>query len=339
MKKIYIASMLSLFIGKFSAQQDKNMSVWYYSPVMYNPACVATGDEDFSFTTNARSQWLTIPEAGLGLRTNTLNGEFKIPDGFRGSNNFGIGINAMNDQTGSASLMTTSVSVPINYSLALDRNNKVSVGIAPGFYSQSVNRNNQKWESEWNGTSFVPSTNTELGMNNSYASIDLGAGVFYQHLTKNKTRFYGGLALNHITHHKINFSFTADRIYMQSVLNAGADITTLKRDLRIQPQILFFKAGTANNLVLGVTMEHILKQPSEITTINKTTCVNYGFYYRNKDALITTLGFKVKGVRFGLAFDANLSYLSQASSSIGAVEVYFRAMGLYKKSSSRTKLK
>jgi hypothetical protein len=55
--------------------------------------------------------------------------------------------------------------------------------------------------------------------------------------------------------------------------------------------------------------------------------------------LITTLGFKIKGIRFGLAFDANLSYLSQATASVGAIEVYFKSMSLYKKSSSRTKLK
>jgi len=339
MKHIYILTVLSLLSAGVFSQQDRNLSTWNQSPVLYNPAAVATGDEDFSFFTNFRSQWLTIPEPGVGLRTNTLTAEFKIPDGFRGSNNFGIGLNALNDQTGTAKLMTTNISIPINYTLALDRSNKISIGISPGFYQQSVDRNAQTFENQWNGSQFINLTDIEIGLNSSYASIDLGAGAFYQHTMRNKTRIYGGVALNHLTRQKINFSFGGDRIYMQSVVQVGADITSNKKDLRLQPSILYFKTGTGYNLIAGMTLEHILRESSQITTINKTTCVNYGFYYRHNDALITTLGFKVKGIRFGLAFDANLSYLSQATASVGAIEVYFKSMHLYKKSSSRTKIK
>jgi hypothetical protein len=48
---------------------------------------------------------------------------------------------------------------------------------------------------------------------------------------------------------------------------------------------------------------------------------------------------KVKGVKFGLAFDANYSKLSQATSSIGAVEAYFKTQLYYKKMNHRGKLR
>lgn len=321
------------------AQQDKNLSIWYQSPVLYNPGAVATGAEDFSFTTNFRSQWLTIPEIGIGMRTNTLNAEFKISDGLKGKNNFGIGLNALNEQTGTAKLMTSNITIPINYTLQLDRRNKISIGLSPGFYQQSIDRSSQTWESEWNGNTYIPNKNTELGLNNSYGTIDLSSGVFYQYENRNSTRFYGGVALNHITKQKINFSFAGDRLYMNTVISAGADFKTKKRDLRIQPNIIYFKSGPGNNLMGGVTLEHVLREGSEITTINKTICVNYGLYYRHKDAVSATFGFKIKGVRFGLAFDANLSYLSQATNSVGAIEVYFKSMHLYKKTGSKGKIK
>lgn len=339
MKKLYF-TVLILVSGYASfAQQDRNISQWYYSNALYNPAAVATGEEDLSFFTNFRSQWLTIPTPGIGMRTNTLVAEFKVPDGFKGSNNFGVGLVALNEQTGDAKFSTINVNIPINYSLTLDKSNRLTVGISPGFYQQSTNRNAQTWESGWLGYGFLNNEETEIGLNQSYASIDLGLGAFYQHTTRNKTRIFGGLSLNHITRQKINFSFGGDRIYMQSVFQAGADISTSKKDLRLQPNLIFSRAGSSNNLILGMTLEHILKDRSEVTTINKTTCFNYGFYYRHRDALITSIGFKVKGVRMGLCFDANLSYLSQATSSVGAVEVYFKTMLLYRKSSTRTKLK
>ena len=339
MKNIFLSILFLQFTVIIYSQQDRNLSTWYQSPVLYNPASVATGDEDYGFFTNFRSQWLTIPEPGIGLRTNTLTTEFKIPDGFSGSNNFGIGLNALNDQTGTAKLMTTNISIPINYTLSLDKKNKLSVGIAPGFYQQSIDRNAQTFENQWNGNEFINLPDIEIGLNNSYASIDFGAGIFYKYTMRNKNRFYGGLALNHLTRQKINFSFGGDRIYMQSVIQLGADITSRKKDLRLQPSLLYFKTGTGYNLITGMTFEHVLKESSQITTINKTTCVNYGFYYRHNDALITTFGFKIKGIRFGLAFDANLSYLSQATASVGAIEVYFKSIHLYRNSSSRTKLK
>jgi len=221
----------------------------------------------------------------------------------------------------------------------LDKRNKISVGISPGFYQQSIDRNSQTWETDWSGSSFLPSNNTELGIKNAYSSIDLGTGVYYQHEYRNKTRIFGGLAFNHLTRQKINFSFGGDRLYVNTVLTAGANITTGKRDLRIQPNIIYFKSGPSYNLMTGVSLEHILREGSEITSINKSVCVNYGLYYRHKDAVTTTFGFKIKGFSFGLAFDANVSYLSQATNSIGAVELYLKTSHLYNKSGSKGKIR
>ena len=294
MKKI---ALVIILLGAHQAfgQQDKSMSMWSQSPMMYNAGSVATGEEDYSFFTNFRYQWFTV--GNKPMRTNILNASFKIPDGFLGSNNFGIGINAVNDQTGDIGFMTTAVSVPINYTMALDRRNKLSVGVAPGYYQQGYDPSLQTWENQWTGGGFNPNINSEpsLDPDASYSTIDISSGVFYQHTLRNKTLLYGGIGLNHITRQKINFSFTGDRLYMQTVVHAGANIFTKKRDLRIQPQLMYFKTGPGSNLIGGVSLEHILKEGSAITNINKTVTVNYGFYYRHNDALVTTFGFKIKG--------------------------------------------
>ena len=338
MKKIILFSATALCFLQVNAQQDKNISAWYQSQVLYNPAAVATGTEDYSIFTNYRAQWLTVPEAGM--RTNTLNAEFKIRDGAMSRNSFGVGISAMNDQTGDASFMTTSVSIPFNYTIALDRNNKFSVGLTPGFYQQSVNRANQTWENEWNGINFFSTpSSTELSLNGSYATIDLGTGLYYQHSTRNKSSFYAGYALNHLTRQKIAFSFGGDKMYMNMVVQAGADLTTKRRDFRVQPSMIYFRTGPSYNFTAGVSFEHTIKEGSEITNINKSNNVTYGFYYRHNDAVVATVGMKIKAIKFGLAFDANYSKLSQATSSLGAVEVYFKSLLYYKKMNHRGKLR
>jgi hypothetical protein len=67
--------------------------------------------------------------------------------------------------------------------------------------------------------------------------------------------------------------------------------------------------------------------------------VTYGVYYRHNDAVVATFGMKIKAIKFGVAFDANYSNLSQATSSVGAVEVYFKSLLYYKKMNHRGKLK
>ncbi|MEJ6589167.1 MAG: PorP/SprF family type IX secretion system membrane protein [Crocinitomicaceae bacterium] len=336
MKKIVFA-FFALVIGNVFSQQDKSISMWYHSPMMYNAGSIATGQEDFGFFTNFRYQWLAVSDKPI--RTNIINASFKIPDGFLGTNNFGIGLNVMNDQTGTLGFTTNTISVPINYTLALDRRNKLSIGISPGFYQQSYTSSGQTWEDQWTGSSFNPALNTEPSLGLSYATIDISTGVFYQHSMRNRTLLYGGVGLNHVNKQKINFSFGGDRLYMQTVVHAGANIVTKKRDLRINPQIMYFKTGPGSNLVGGVSLEHILKEGSAITNINKTVTVDYGFYYRHRDALITTFGFKIKGFKMGVSFDANLSYFNQATNSIGAVEIYIKTLHLYNNSNKRGKIK
>ncbi|MEY3270087.1 MAG: hypothetical protein RIS89_183 [Bacteroidota bacterium] len=139
-----------------AAQHDRLISNWSQSQMIYNPGAVATGQGDMSFFANHRSQWLTVPEMGVGMRSNFVNGEFKIKEeGLSNRNNFGVGFSVLSDQTGTANLTTLSVSLPINYTLALDRQNKLSIGIAPGFIQQSSDRSGQTWENQWNGTILI----------------------------------------------------------------------------------------------------------------------------------------------------------------------------------------
>jgi type IX secretion system PorP/SprF family membrane protein len=317
-------------------QRDRNISIWNASPTLYNAAAVASGPEDYSFFTNFRTQWLAVSGA-LPCRTNNLVTEFKIPDG-SGNNHFGIGMSAMNDQSGDTRLNSTFISIPINYSIKLDQENLLSIGISPGYYMQYFDNSAQTWENQWDGTIFNTELSSGENLNTSYSAIDLGSGIYYQNIQRNSNRIYGGVSLNHITRQKIDFSFGGDKLYRNLSLQAGADFVTRRRDLRVQPQLVYIRSGRTINLTGGVQIEHIIQEASKITEIVKTTTFNYGFFYRWNDAIVATIGFKLRRYKIGLAFDANISKLSQVSNGIGAVEVYFKTLHLYKYPKKRTRL-
>jgi len=93
-----------------AAQHDRVISNWSQSQMIYNPGAVATGNSDMSFFANHRSQWLTVPDMGVGIRSNFVNGEFKIKEeGLTNQNNFGVGFSILSDQSGAANLTTLSL--------------------------------------------------------------------------------------------------------------------------------------------------------------------------------------------------------------------------------------
>ena len=338
MKKVIIVLVLFITAAPMMAQQGYNSSLWMQSPSLFNSGAVASGSEDYSFFTNCRLQYLTVD--GSMMRTNTLSTGFKISDGAYSNNNFGIGLNVVNDQAGDNKLMTTAITIPINYSIQMDDRNKFSVGIAPGIYLQSYDPALQNWQSDWTGNGYNGLNGDPIFINSnlsrsSYGALDINSGLYYQHVRRNKTRIYSGISLNHLTKQKINFTNTADKLYAQLVVNVGADITTRRKDLKIQPQMMYFRNGPSNNMIFGIGCEHILESGSVVTNINKSKAFSYAAYYRWKDAVVATVNYKFKNFKFGIAFDANISRLNAATSGIGAVEVYFKSMHIYRKKKTK----
>jgi type IX secretion system PorP/SprF family membrane protein len=265
MKKLIIVLILFITASPLMAQQGYNSSLWMQSPALFNPGAVASGSEDYSFFTNCRLQYLTVE--GSMMRTNTLSTGFKISDGAYSKNNFGFGLNLVNDQAGDNKLMSTAITIPINYSIQMDDRNKLSVGIAPGIYLQSYDPALQNWQSDWTGNGFNGMNGDPIFINStlsrsSYGALDINAGLHYQHVQRNKTRIYSGIALNHLSKQKINFTNTADKLYAQLVVNVGADITTRRKDLKIQPQMMYFRNGPSNNMIFGIGCEHLLESGS-----------------------------------------------------------------------------
>ena len=121
MRTIIIVLILITSSVQFLAQQEIHSSNWYFSNALINPAAIATDGSSYSIFSNFRMQYFTV--GGAPMRTNSLSAEMKIPDQTGGNNNFGLGLNFYNDQTGDARFMTNSFSIPVNYTIQVDYQN------------------------------------------------------------------------------------------------------------------------------------------------------------------------------------------------------------------------
>lgn len=338
-KKLFILAILGISQG-VTGQYAYNSSLFYQTPALFNVATIATGAEDFAFCTAFKMQNLTM--TGTPMRTNALVGEFKIADGPMSKNNFGIGFTVVNEQTGESKLMATEVNMPINYTMQLSQFSKFSVGVSPGMILMSYDPTMPSWESDWNGWGYTGSIGDPIFINstlsrNSNSAFNVNTGVQYQYQTRSKSRFFGGLALNHLNKPRMTFTEPGQRMFMQMALNLGADLTTRRRDLRVQPQLLAFKNGPNTNLMMGVMFENIMSNGSDITNILKSKSINYGAFYRWKDAVSINFNYKVRNFRMGLAVDVTVSKLSNANKGLGSVELFFKSTHLYGKKKTKVK--
>jgi type IX secretion system PorP/SprF family membrane protein len=337
MKNNIILQIFLLCSASFWAQQEIHSSNWYLSNALVNPAAVATDGSNYSIYTNFRLQYFTVD--GSPMRTNSLAAEMKIPDQTGRDNNFGVGLNFYNDQTGDARFMTNSFAVPINYTMQLDYQNKLSIGISPGFYTQGFNSSAQTWESQWNGTEYNPLTVAGEKLNKSYAALDIGTGVFYQLERNDKSKYFAGFSAKHLTRPKIDFSFGGDKLYQLMTIHAGAEFSTRRNQYKIRPQVIYYTNGPNKSLVLGTSAETLLDEGARVTTLRKTKSIQYGFYYRWNDAIIASFGVNIDGFMAGLSFDANVSKLNTATNSIGAIELYLKYSIVSKSTDTKKKKK
>ncbi|MBM3452086.1 MAG: type IX secretion system membrane protein PorP/SprF [Bacteroidetes bacterium] len=337
MKTILVGLFVVIFSLKFSAQQENHSSNWYFSNALINPAATATDGSNYSFYSNFRMQYFTV--GGAPMRTNSVSAEMKIPDQAGGNNNFGVGLNFYNDQTGDARLLTNSISIPINYTIQVDFQNKLSVGLSPGFITQGLNPSYQTWESQWNGSTFNTEGPSGENLNKSYAALDIGAGLFYQIERNNRSKFFAGFSTKHLTRPKIDFSFGGDRLYPHYTIHAGAEFTTRKNYFKIRPNFMFYSNGPNQMVVFGTSAETLLTEGARVTTLRKYKSIQYGFYYRWNDAIITTFGVNIEGFVAGLSFDANISSLTNATNSLGALELYLKYSIVTKSTDTKKKKK
>lgn len=304
------------------AQQDQHLTMWNENASMINPAAVASMDEDVRFLTNFRMQWL--PLNGNALRTNTFSFDAKLLKDKKSGSHLGLGVNFANDQTGDVRYTSNIVSIPIAYTIGLDRNNFFSIGVAPGFISRNLGNGNQTWDNQWNGSSFDPTISSGEILQANASAFDIGAGMQYKYQTDNQSHLKIGFSVNHITSPSLSFSSTEDKLYKNINIYASGTYFQAQKRFGISPQLLVSLYGPNYNVLVGTNFDHELFESSRRTDYVQRSFISYGFYLRWKDAFIATLAYKFNSFKVGVSYDINVSKLSSETRAKGGFELYLK---------------
>lgn len=323
MKKLNILYTALTFItmGNAIAQQDRHLSLWNESTSFLNPGSVAAMDADLRFVSNFRMQWMGLE--GNAFRTNTFGLEAKL---FKQRNEscLGVGLNFTNDQTGDMKVSSNLLSIPINYTIAADDNLFFSIGLAPGFYQQTIKSDAITWNNQWDGQQYNQgiASNENIASGQSVFNFDLGAGFNFRYKFEDESVINLGIGVNHITGQDASYTLIENKIFRSINIFASGTKYIPDRRLGISPSLLMSFMGPNRNIVFGTNFDIELFEASRRTDYVQRSFFSLGMHYRVQDALIALASFKFSGFKVGLSYDINISSLTPTTRGNGGFEIH-----------------
>lgn len=318
--------LLIIFCSTFCAAQDINFSQNQEIPILRNPSLTGVFNGDIRFIAGHRNQWLTVP---VNYQTTAASVEFKKPVGY--SSYWSIGFQFTNDAAGDGRLGKSQFLPSFAYHQLISEtyNLFLSGGIMGGQVTQRFDPTGLRFGDQFVDGTYSASNPTSASFSNTsinYRDIAVGlslsgeAGYFnykynigasYFHFNDPKVAFSG---LNDI---RLNRKFALNGSIAFMTSDAG-DRLLFNGDYLIQGGGRLFQGGILYRKMLEV---------EDYDEDNQA--ISMGCFYRWDDAIVPLLKYQFENWTIGLSYDVNVSKLTRASRTVGALELTLSYKGFF----------
>lgn len=324
----HCACLLALLPSCILFSQDIHFSQHLFAPLHMNPASAGAG-HDVQAILNYKNQW-----SAVDTRFSTFDVAFdmklnqkKPKEGF-----WAGGLTAFSDKAGDSKMGTNQVNGMVGYHTILGAKSTFGGAAQVGYAQRSIRYDALRWGSQYNGMAYDAGIPTgEPAGGNSFSYLDLGAGILYTYkkaegyMTGNdQVKIDAGLSVFHFHQPKYSFYGSGERLYMKIVAHADALIGLKNTPLSLQPSLMFYRQGPAQEIYIGTMVKYMLREESKYTGYVKGAAVSGGCYYRHRDAIVPAFMIEMGQYAFGLSYDVNISKLKSASFGRGGIEFAFR---------------
>ncbi len=288
--------------------QSPEFSQFFASPLQLNPALagISYGPR---VNLNYRNQW---PNIDKGYVTYAVSYDQHI-EKLSG----GIGVAVLADNIAGGLMNNYSIQAMYSYQVAFKRKFGLKMGVSGGIGTKRL---------DWNRLTFQDQINPIYGFQDAFgnnnptgetvpqnASIlypDFGAGfIFFT------PKVYAGVGVKHLNMPKESLFGNDNRLPLRYAIHAGYswDLTPRKKNdnVFLSPNIVLIQQSNFSQLNLGAYFHY--------------NFIYFGTFYRNtfknSDAVIGIVGFRIEYVRIGYSYDFTISDLSLNTG--GAHEISF----------------
>jgi type IX secretion system PorP/SprF family membrane protein len=290
MKK-YILAVVVIIYSINSFGQDPEFTQYYANPIYLNPA-FAGSSYGPRVALNYRNQWPTI-SGGFITYAASYDQHFDLLSG-------GIGVQVLYDRAGDGELSTTMGSLMYSYMLRINQKFAIRAGLQASIISKSIDFSKLLFGDQINPKlGFVRPTQENLPSTGIYKIdpvADFSAGIMGF-----SKKFYGGVAIDHISQPAI--SFYADNksiLPMKITAHAGLllplDNSRAPRNF-FSPNIMYQKQQNFSQFNIGA---YYIRDYFVAGAWFRQTSENF-------DAVMILIGVKKEAIKIGYSYDITFS--------------------------------
>lgn len=338
--------LLSFIIALFCFQlqsQDVHFSYYQFAPTVVNPALTGAFYGNIRATALHRGQWNNVranPDGGRdGFNTTSLLIDGNLPFGFKKGDWVSAGINIMmeGNTAGVIDMKRSFNGLSLAYHMVLSKktNNILTFSLKYGKYGQGFNSQGAEFSSPQllanPGADDLDVNNipqAQSGDNNvTQDANDWMVGFMYTTPVGDASDMRIGLAFDHLLQPQIgqnpnqggggNPPIADTRVALDRRMNAFIQYyTDINEKTTLNPSLVYQSVGGYSNILLQGLVGFTPNASKDFT-------FNFGLGVRLADNMDVPfyVGADFKDWRVGLAFDTNVSGLTQATGNAGAYEL------------------
>lgn len=305
MKKHFTS--LFFFIGAIGTLQAQSyhFSQFFSTPLLTNPAHTGFIDGPFRVASNFRSQGTV---GGSPYFTGYISADISpLQKVLSKGHKAGLGLYVMNDQSLNGALQTNSIGLSAAYNVGLDENgqNSIGVGLQGTYHQRRFDYTKLSFGNQFGPNGYDPSLPVGEPLNYTGRNyFDVNAGVLYNAVLEDKS-FFAGVSVYNILRHKENVQAEEFKMPTRYTLQAGTQLFVGDYG-KVYASLTHMGQAGAAETTAGVAYG------LQLTSGEKNE-LNFGLWYRLKDALIPYIGYQVKSFQVGLTYDYTTSSLKTAS--------------------------
>jgi len=326
MKKIKLLTLvIILSVAKFNAQ-DFHLSMYDAGPLFLNPALTGVVDAKWRLHAQYRNQWKAVAFKPY----NTALISFDAPVGKWG---FGAQITNMRAGIGNYNVLQGLGSVGYTISVDKKKYHNISFGLQGGLTQKTIEYKLYTFDNQYTTSggggfnSDLPSGETFSAQKRVLPQVNAGILYFFSKMQSRVNPFIGASAFN-LTQPKETFFDVNNKLPMRYYMHAGVRVNITEQFYLI-PKILVMKQLNVYEQTLALDAGYYLSE--------QKVYLLGGLVYRNKDAVVASVGARMQDIVAKVSYDVNISTLTKASNGRGAFEVSVTYMPAFKNKSKLTK--
>lgn len=341
-KYIYIVIGLCFFVGLNA--QDIHFSQFNEHPALINPALTATNGKYRAYMAY-KNQWRTVSTPyktyGASFEFQPVDGPWKkskrkLAKSYREQNigRLGLGLSVYKDKAGDGEMGLTQVNLSVATYVPTGHWSFLSFGVQGSSASRITNSANFIYPNQYSGSGYDAGLNSgEDVPSDKYRYTDFSAGLLWSYgyvekgFSNNKQlRAKLGASAYHITQPDLRtIGNKAEVLLMKYVAHGDMVFSLGKSQVALAPSFLVQLQGPSTEIIVGSFLKYYATNGTKFTGKAKSTCLNFGVFYRYEDALILNFMLQYQEqYSLGLSYDLNLSPLREASKVRGGLELALR---------------